>query len=104
MSAAVADATFAAIADPTRRHLIESLARGPATATRLAAALPITRQAVAKHLGLLREADLVDSDRVGRETVYTLQPEGLRGVAEWSARVGREWDERLAKLNAVVAD
>ncbi len=86
MSAAP-DAAFAAIADPTRRHLIETLARGPATATGLAAELPITRQAVAKHLGLLREAELVAAERAGRETLYTLQPEGLRGVAEWSARV-----------------
>ena len=102
--AATADATFVAIADPTRRHLIESLARGPATATRLAAALPITRQAVAKHLGLLREADLVGSERAGRETVYTLQPDALRDVAEWSTRVGREWDDRLDKLGRVVSD
>ena len=102
--AATADATFFAIADPTRRHLIESLARGPATATRLAAALPITRQAVAKHLGLLREAELVGSEREGRETVYTLQPDGLREIAEWSARVGREWDARLARLGELLAD
>ena len=98
-----ADAAFAAIADPTRRRLIETLARGPATATGLAADLPITRQAVAKHLGLLRDADLVGSDRVGRETVYTLQPEGLRSVAEWSARVGREWERRLGKLDDLLS-
>ena len=96
------DAAFAAIADPTRRRLIETLARGPSTATGLASDLPITRQAVAKHLGLLRDADLVGSDRVGRETVYTLQPDALRGVAEWSARVGREWEQRLKKLEGVV--
>ena len=102
--AAAADATFVAIADPTRRHLIETLARGPATATGLASALPITRQAVAKHLGLLREAELVGSEREGRETVYTLQPDGLREIAEWSARVGREWDARLARLGELLAD
>ena len=99
-----ADATFVAIADPTRRHLIETLARGPATATRLASALPITRQAVAKHLGLLREAELVASERAGRETLYTLQPDALRDVADWSARVGREWDARLGKLGDLVSD
>jgi len=102
--AAVADAAFVAIADPTRRHLIETLARGPATATGLAADLPITRQAVAKHLGLLREAELVGSAREGRETVYTLQPDALRDVSEWSARVGREWDGRLEKLGRLVAE
>ncbi len=101
---ATADATFVAIADPTRRHLIETLARGPATATRLASRLPITRQAVAKHLGLLRDAELVGSDRVGRETLYTLQPDALQDVADWSARVGREWDARLDKLGELVAE
>jgi DNA-binding transcriptional ArsR family regulator len=102
MSAATADA-FAAIADPTRRGLIESLTRGPATATRLAGSLPITRQAVSKHLSILREAHLVGSRRIGRETVYTLQPDALREVAAWSDRVGRDWDRRLAKLGDVVS-
>jgi DNA-binding transcriptional ArsR family regulator len=102
MSAATADA-FAAIADPTRRGLIESLTRGPATATRLAGSLPITRQAVSKHLSILREARVVGSRRVGRETVYTLQPDALREVAAWSDRVGRDWDRRLAKLGEVVS-
>jgi DNA-binding transcriptional ArsR family regulator len=102
MSAATADA-FAAIADPTRRGLIETLARGPATATRLAGTLPITRQAVSKHLSVLRQASLVGSRRVGRETVYTLQPEALSEVTAWSERVGRDWDRRLAKLGEVVS-
>ncbi len=101
---AAPDAAFAAIADPTRRHLIETLARGPATATGLAAGLPITRQAVAKHLGLLREAELVASERAGRETLYTLQPEGLRGVAEWSTRVDAAWERRLGRLERLLTD
>lgn len=102
MSATTADA-FVAIADPTRRGLVETLARGPATATRLARGLPITRQAVAKHLGVLREARLVGSRRVGRETVYTLQPEELEKVAAWSERVGQQWERRLDRLEEVVA-
>jgi DNA-binding transcriptional ArsR family regulator len=103
VSAATADA-FVAIADPTRRGLIESLTRGPATATRLAGSLPITRQAVSKHLLILREARLVGSRRVGRETVYTLQPDALREVAAWSERVGEEWDRRLAKLERAISE
>jgi DNA-binding transcriptional ArsR family regulator len=102
MTAVTADA-FAAIADPTRRGLIETLAQGPATATRLAGSLPITRQAVSKHLSILREASLVGSRREGRETIYTLQPDALDEVTAWSERVGRDWDRRLAKLEGVVA-
>jgi DNA-binding transcriptional ArsR family regulator len=93
------DAVFAALADPTRRHLIEALATRPASATRLAADLPISRQAVAKHLAGLRAADLVRAERSGRETLYSLDPEPLTDAAEWMARVGAEWDSRLAELS-----
>jgi DNA-binding transcriptional ArsR family regulator len=92
------DAVFSALADPTRRHLIEALAGRPASATRLAADLPISRQAVAKHLAGLRAADLVSVEREGREALYSLDPAPLSAAAEWIARVGSEWDERLADL------
>ena len=78
-----ADAVFAALADPTRRSLLETLSREETvTASRLAIELPISRQAVAKHLGALREAHLVSSERVGRETLYRLHPEPLGEVAD----------------------
>jgi DNA-binding transcriptional ArsR family regulator len=97
------DSVFAALADPTRRHLLETLAAGErASATGLAGQLPISRQAVAKHLAALREADLVRADRVGRETLYSLQPEPLTAATEWIATVGAEWDGRLAKLKRSV--
>jgi DNA-binding transcriptional ArsR family regulator len=92
------DAVFSALADPTRRHLIEALASEPASATRLAADLPITRQAVAKHLAGLRAARLVNVERAGREAVYSLDPAPLTAAADWIARVGAEWDVRLADL------
>ena len=92
------DAVFAALADPTRRHLIEALAGRPASATSLAADLPISRQAVAKHLAGLRAARLVSAERAGRETLYSLDPRPLGEAAEWIARVGVEWDSRLAEL------
>jgi DNA-binding transcriptional ArsR family regulator len=93
------DAVFAALADPTRRRMIETLAaRGTATATGLAGELPITRQAVAKHLAALKRARLVRSARAGRETRYSLDAEPLAGVSEWVALVGAEWDARLARL------
>jgi DNA-binding transcriptional ArsR family regulator len=72
------------------------------TATELSAELPITRQAVAKHLGALREAGLVGSDRSGRETRYRLTPEALSDAASWIERVGAEWDARLDDLKRLV--
>ena len=90
---------FAALADPNRRFLVETLAaRGAATATQLAAELPVTRQAVAKHLAALGEAGLVDAERSGRETRYSLTPGPLSEAAAWIERVGVEWDERLTAL------
>lgn len=100
----MSDAIFAALADPTRRRVIESLASGEtATATGLARELPITRQAVSKHLGALRAAELVSADRVGRETRYRLEPAALADAAGWIARVGGEWDTRLGDLERLLA-
>jgi DNA-binding transcriptional ArsR family regulator len=96
------NAVFAALADPTRRHLIEALASRPASATRLAADLPISRQAVAKHLAGLQAAHLVSVQRAGREALYSLDPRPLGDAAEWIARVGGEWDARLADLRRVL--
>jgi DNA-binding transcriptional ArsR family regulator len=93
------DAVFAALADPTRRRMIETLAaRGTATATGLARELPITRQAVAKHLAALKRARLVRAARAGREIRYSLDAEPLAGVSEWVELVGAEWDARLGRL------
>jgi len=93
------DAVFAALADPTRRQVMERLAAEPtATATQLATDLPITRQAVAKHLGALAAAHLATAERHGRETRYRLTPEPLADAASWMADVGMRWDERLAAL------
>ena len=92
---------FAALSDATRRDLLTRLADGgPATATQLAAELPITRQAVIKHLEALREAQLVTSAREGREVRYTVTPEPLADAVGWIADVGAQWDSRLAALQA----
>src|SRR4051794_908970 len=93
------DGVFAALADPTRRRVVEKLARGgTVTASGLAEQLPITRQAVAKHLSALRGAELVSSTRVGRETQYRLRPQPLDDAVEWMQSVSAEWDERLDAL------
>ena len=97
------DAVFGALADPTRRRLVETLARGgTVTASGLAEQLPITRQAVAKHLSALHGAELVRSTRVGRETRYELRPQPLDEAAEWIQAVGAEWDGRLDSLRRSV--
>ena len=94
---------FAALADPTRRQIVEQLARtGPQTPTALAAGLPITRQAVAKHLAALDRAGLVAAARSGRQVRYALTPAPLTDAAGWLAEVGGEWDERLARLRAML--
>jgi DNA-binding transcriptional ArsR family regulator len=93
------DLVFTALADPSRRFLLETLAvRGTATPTELAGELPVTRQAVAKHLSALRSAGLVRSQRRGREHRYELDPAPLGDAAGWIAQVGRQWDARLGAL------
>jgi DNA-binding transcriptional ArsR family regulator len=90
---------FDALADPNRRYVVEALAHRPtATATELAAELPVTRQAVSKHLAALGEAGLVESERAGRETRYRLTPGPLGQAMDWMAEVGAEWDTRLGRL------
>lgn len=94
-----AGAVFQALADPTRRQVVALLARsGPVTATELAGRLPVTRQAVAKHLAALADAGLVSGAREGREVRYRLTPPPLRDAVSWMATVGAEWDDRLEAL------
>jgi DNA-binding transcriptional ArsR family regulator len=91
---------FDALADPNRRYVLEVLAgRETATATELATELPVTRQAVAKHLAALSDAGLVESRRAGRETRYELTPAPLAEAMDWMASVGAQWDTRLAALS-----
>jgi DNA-binding transcriptional ArsR family regulator len=95
---------FEALADPHRRFLLEELGRrGSANVTELAADLPVTRQAVTKHLAVLDDAGLVARERIGRETRYRPTPEPLEDAIVWMARVGGEWDTRLARLRRYLA-
>ena len=94
-----AGSVFEALADPTSREVVRRLAAGgPATATELAGELPVTRQAVAKHLSTLADAGLVTADRLGRETKYSFTPEPLAEAVSWMADVGARWDDRLQAL------
>jgi len=97
---AVAEQVFSALADPSRRAILAALAaRGPATATDLADRLPITRQAIAKHLGLLAEAGLVTAEPGERRRVrYRLRSAPMRVAQQFLAALARDWDSPLDAL------
>jgi DNA-binding transcriptional ArsR family regulator len=97
---AIAGQVFAALADPTRRALLAALAAGgPATATDLAGRLPITRQAIAKHLVLLSEAGLVAAEPGERRRVrYRLDSAPMRVAQQYLAALARDWDNPLSAL------
>jgi DNA-binding transcriptional ArsR family regulator len=102
--AADVGAVFAALADGTRREVVQSMSGGSTvTASALARDLPVTRQAIAKHLALLHDAGLVAAERRGRETHYRLTPAPLAEAASWMAAVGAQWDDRLEALRAHLA-
>jgi DNA-binding transcriptional ArsR family regulator len=91
---------FGALADPTRRRLLAALAHRPATATELAGDLPVSRQAVVKHLAALADAGLLERQRSGREVRYRVTAAPLSDAVSWIATVGAQWDDRLAALAA----
>jgi DNA-binding transcriptional ArsR family regulator len=94
------DDVFVALADPTRRGLLDRLvAEGPDTATHLADGLPVTRQAVVKHLQVLAGAGLLTPERAGREVRWTAVPSGLDDAVAWMVRAGAAWDRRLDRLD-----
>ncbi|WP_410623089.1 ArsR/SmtB family transcription factor [Amycolatopsis sp. cmx-8-4] len=95
----VVDGVLAALADPTRRQLLDLLAaHGQATATTLAGGLPVSRQAIVKHLTVLDSAGLVGSVKIGREVRYAVRSEALDATARWMTSLAADWDRRLAKI------
>lgn len=97
MSYAIAvDRVFVALADDTRRALLERLAQqGPASASALASEATISRQAIAKHLHILTEAGLVSRQRSGREVQYHAEAHQLAATGRWLQRMAHRWDESL---------
>jgi len=96
------DSVLTALAEPMRRQLLDLLAaQGEATATTLAERLPVSRQAVVKHLAVLDAAGLVAGNRVGREVRYAVRPAALDGTARWMAALAADWDRRLATIKRV---
>ena len=93
---------LAALADPTRRRLQDVLAgAGTASATTLAGGLPVSRQAVVKHLQVLEAAGLVEGVRTGREVLYSVRRDPLDASARWLADLSATWDRRLSAIKQV---
>jgi DNA-binding transcriptional ArsR family regulator len=96
------EATFSALADPTRRAVLDLLRKGRQPAGQIAQAFPISRPAISKHLRLLRHAHLVNEQREGRNRFYHLNPEPLRAVDSWLEQYRSFWSTSLANLKAFV--
>jgi DNA-binding transcriptional ArsR family regulator len=96
------EAAFQALADPTRRAVLDLLRRGSQPAGQIAVAFPVSRPAISKHLRLLRRAHLVREHREGRHRVYQLNPEPLRAVDSWLQHYRTFWAASLSNLKAFV--
>jgi DNA-binding transcriptional ArsR family regulator len=97
------DHVLAAIADPTRRAILDRLTRGPARVTDVAEPFEMSLAAVSKHVRMLERAGLVRRTRQGREHTLTLDARPLRRVVRWTSRYERFWNERLDRLEAFFA-
>lgn len=101
MSRPLADSDiFQAIADPTRRAILDRLQAGPAPAGSLADGFPQSRPAISKHLRILKDAGIVSEQRQGRERVYRLHPDRLAEVAEWLLKYRDFWQTSLTRLKS----
>lgn len=89
---------FRAIADPTRRAILDRLRAGPAPVNELASDFEQSRPAISKHLRVLREASLVSEERLGRERLYRIEPAPLRGVVKWMETYRSFWEVSLGNL------
>ena len=92
---------FAALGDETRWSILAALGEGDASASALAGRLPVTRQAIARHLSVLEEAGLVEPVRVGREVRYRVIGAELSATARRLDAIGTEWDRRLAAIREI---
>lgn len=97
-----AEATFQALADPTRRAVLDLLRKGPRSAGQIAEAFPVSRPAISKHLRQLRRTQLVMQYRRGRHRYYQLNPEPLKAVDAWLAHYRKFWETNLANLKTFV--
>ena len=101
MSAATLVPVFAALGDETRWSILSALGEGDASASTLAGRLPVSRQAIAKHLAVLEDVGVVESIRVGREVQYRVIGSQLSTTARRLDAIGAEWDRRLAAIKQI---
>lgn len=93
------ESIFSAVADPTRRMILERLrSHGPLSIKQISQPLPMSRQAVTKHLDILIASGLIEVRRVGRERLHFLDPTPLHEVGEWLRPYSEAWDRRLEQL------
>src|SRR5215475_13748649 len=97
------ESVLRALADQSRRTMLDTLAGGPATAGQLAALLPIARPGVSRHLRVLREAGLVEVRQDAQRRVYSLRPQPLAEIDEWLGRYWALWEQRLDALHTEIA-
>jgi DNA-binding transcriptional ArsR family regulator len=102
--AATTSDVFNAVAEPARRSVLESLRAGEANVSELVEWLGFTQPQVSKHLKVLRDVGLVTSRAVGKERFYRIDPTGLRAMHDWTGLFAAMWNERLNRLDAILAD
>jgi len=98
------DSSFRALAEPTRRAIVERLSRGPATVSDLARPFDMTLAAVVQHLQVLEQSGLVQSEKVGRVRTYQIEPGGLAPLADWVAERRSLMERRLDRLGELLAE
>lgn len=97
------DAVFSALADPTRRRILERLARKPSTVGEIASEFPISQPAISKHVRVLEASGLIQRDIVGRTHYLNLTPEAMEAAAAWIERQRRYWNAVLDRLDNLLA-
>jgi DNA-binding transcriptional ArsR family regulator len=98
------DLTFQALADPTRRVMVERLSRGPASVSELAQPLAMTLSAVVQHLQVLQASGLIRSEKAGRVRTCRIEPKALRIAEDWIAGRRGNWERRLDRLGEYLAE
>jgi DNA-binding transcriptional ArsR family regulator len=95
-------ATFRAVADPTRRAILDLLLEGARPVNRIAESFPVSRPAISRHLRVLRQAELVEEHRAGRKRIYQLNARPLRAVDQWVEHYRQFWEKKLLSLKKYV--
>jgi DNA-binding transcriptional ArsR family regulator len=96
---------FTAVADPTRRKIVEMLAlQGQMSATQIADQFPVSAQAISQHLKILREAKVVHMDKRAQQRLYRVNPESLRAIESWAHQIAELWQERFDAIAALLAE